>query len=71
MLGGTLACQPLTGCHQGKGGRAAQAEYERLIASALSEHEKEQLHDLLRRLMGAFSKEALEAGKRKAHTGDD
>ncbi len=50
---------------------AAQAEYEKLIASALSDQEKEQLHNLLRRLMGAFSKEALEAGKRKAHAEDD
>jgi DNA-binding MarR family transcriptional regulator len=50
---------------------AAQAEYEKVIASALSEKEKEQLHSLLRRLMGAFSKDALEAGKRKAHAEDD
>jgi DNA-binding MarR family transcriptional regulator len=50
---------------------AAQAEYEKLIASALSDEEKDQLHGLLRRLMGAFSKEALEAGKRKAHAEDD
>ncbi len=32
----------------------AQANREALIASALSEDEKEQLHGLLRRLMGAF-----------------
>lgn len=42
----------------------AQAEYEKLIASALSVADKEQLYDLLRRLMGAFSKDSLEAGKR-------
>ena len=50
---------------------AAQAEYEKLMASVLSDKEKEQLHSLLRRLMGAFSKDALEAGKRKAHDEDD
>lgn len=35
----------------------AQARREALIASALSEEEKQQLHDLLRRLMSAFPPE--------------
>lgn len=35
----------------------AQARREALIASALSEQEKQQLHDLLRRLMSAFPTE--------------
>jgi DNA-binding MarR family transcriptional regulator len=52
---------------------AAQAEYERLIASALSVAEKERLYELLRKLMGAFPKDALVAGKRprSADEGDD
>ncbi|MEA2676972.1 MAG: hypothetical protein QOJ81_1113 [Chloroflexota bacterium] len=49
----------------------AQAEYEKLVASVLSVKEKEQLHDLLRRLMGAFSKETVESGKRRARSDED
>jgi DNA-binding MarR family transcriptional regulator len=41
-----------------------QASREALIASVLSEKEKEQLHDLLRKLMGAFSDEARAAAHR-------
>jgi DNA-binding MarR family transcriptional regulator len=41
-----------------------QAGREALIASVLSDGEKEQLHALLRRLMGAFPKEVREASKR-------
>jgi len=45
-----------------------QARREALIASALSEVEKGQLHALLRRLMRAFPDEVREAAKhRKAH----
>jgi DNA-binding MarR family transcriptional regulator len=43
-----------------------QATREQLIASVLSDEEKEQLHDLLRRLMAAFPAELREAAKRKA-----
>lgn len=55
---------------------AAQSEYEKLIASALSQKEREQLHDLLRRLMGAFPKQTVESGKharpaRRADEEDD
>ena len=56
-----------------EGGHAAwaravgtQAGREALIASVLSESEKEQLHVLLRRLMGAFPEDVHEAVKRKA-----
>lgn len=41
-----------------------QAQREALIASALSEAEKEQLHALLRRLMRAFPDEVREGAKR-------
>jgi DNA-binding MarR family transcriptional regulator len=41
-----------------------QAGREALIASALSEDEKEQLHGLLRRLMRAFPDEVREGAKR-------
>jgi DNA-binding MarR family transcriptional regulator len=41
-----------------------QARREALIASALSEPEKDQLHALLRRLMGAFPDEVREGAKR-------
>ena len=47
-----------------------QARREALIASALSEKEKDQLHALLRRLMRAFPDEVREGAKRhraKAH----
>ena len=53
---------------------STQAEREALIASVLSESEKEQLHSLLRRLMGAFPEEARDAARRsKARelSGDD
>jgi len=40
-----------------------QAGKEALIASALSEHEKEQLHALLRRLMRAFPREVRAGAK--------
>jgi DNA-binding MarR family transcriptional regulator len=43
---------------------SAQAEYEKLIASALSDAEKEQLHSLLRRLMAAYFEHTREADKR-------
>jgi DNA-binding MarR family transcriptional regulator len=43
---------------------SAQAEYEKLIASALSDAEKEQLHNLLRRLMAAYFQHVSQAGKR-------
>lgn len=42
-----------------------QAGREALIASALSEEEKEQLHALLRRLMRAFPEEVREGAKRR------
>ena len=42
----------------------AQAGREALIASVLTVEEKEQLHALLRRLMGAFPEEVREAAKR-------
>ena len=42
-----------------------QARREALIASALREAEKEQLHALLRRLMRAFPDEVREAAKRR------
>ena len=42
-----------------------QARREALIASALSEDEKDQLHALLRRLMRAFPDEVREAAKRR------
>jgi len=42
-----------------------QAGREALIASALTEEEKEQLHSLLRRLMRAFPDEVREAAKRR------
>jgi DNA-binding MarR family transcriptional regulator len=43
---------------------AAQARREALIASALTEPEKDQLHGLLRRLMRAFPDEVREGAKR-------
>lgn len=42
-----------------------QAGREALIASALSEEEKEELHSLLRRLMLAFPEEVREGAKRR------
>lgn len=42
----------------------AQAEREALIASVLTEEEKEQLHSLLRRLMMAFPEETRQQAKR-------
>jgi DNA-binding MarR family transcriptional regulator len=51
-----------------------QAAREALIASVLSDSEKEQLHALLRRLMGAFPDEVREAVRRakaKEHAADD
>jgi len=42
-----------------------QASREALIASALTEQEKEQLHALLRRLMRAFPDEVREGAKRR------
>ena len=51
-----------------------QAAREALIASVISDSEKEQLHTLLRRLMGAFPEEVREAARRskaKAHADDD
>jgi DNA-binding MarR family transcriptional regulator len=42
-----------------------QARREALIASALTEEEREQLHSLMRRLMGAFPDEVREAAKRR------
>jgi len=50
-----------------------QARREALIASALSEKEKEQLHALLRRLMRAFPSEVRDAAKHrkaKEHSGE-
>lgn len=44
-----------------------QARKEALIASVLSEREKDQLHALLRRLMRAFPDEVREAAKRAKH----
>jgi DNA-binding MarR family transcriptional regulator len=44
-----------------------QADRESRIASVLSQDEKEQLHDLLRRLMGAFPDEMLKALKKQRH----
>ena len=41
-----------------------QADREKLVAGVLSDQEKEELHALLRRLMGAFPKEVREAAKR-------
>jgi DNA-binding MarR family transcriptional regulator len=46
---------------------ATQAKREALIASVLSDAEKEQLHALLRRLMSAFPDDVREAAKRKRH----
>lgn len=48
-------------------GRATdmQARREALIASALTEEEKEQLHSLLRRLMRAFPDEVRQGAKRR------
>lgn len=43
---------------------STQADREIRIASVLSESEKEEIHSLLRRLMGAFPDELREAGKR-------
>lgn len=43
----------------------AAARREALIASALSEREKVELHDLLRRLMGAFPPEYVSAKKHR------
>ena len=51
-----------------------QASREALIASVLSDAEKEALHDLLRRLMGAFPEEIAEAARRhkqKSLSADD
>ncbi len=51
-----------------------QAQRESLVASVLSESERERLHDLLRRLMGAFPDEVREGAKRakaKAHAEED
>lgn len=48
----------------------AQAQREALIASALSDREKEQLHDLLRRLMQAFPPEYESAKKHRADQDD-
>jgi DNA-binding MarR family transcriptional regulator len=51
-----------------------QADRERLIASVLSESEKEQLHSLLRKLMSAFPDEVREAVRRSkgsAHGSED
>ena len=48
----------------------AQAQREALIASALSDREKEQLHDLLRRLMQAFPPEYESAKKHRAEQDD-
>lgn len=42
-----------------------QARREALIASALTEEEKEQLHSLLRRLMRAFPDEVRQGAKRR------
>ena len=42
-----------------------QARREALIASVLTEDEKEKLHSLLRRLMRAFPAEVLEGAKRR------
>jgi DNA-binding MarR family transcriptional regulator len=53
---------------------STQAKREVLIASVLSDAEKEQLHALLRRLMGAFPADVREAAKRsklKAHAAED
>jgi DNA-binding MarR family transcriptional regulator len=50
------------------------ASRESLIASVLSELEKEQLHSLLRRLMAAFPDDVREAARRakaKAHAEED
>jgi len=47
-----------------------QAGREKLIASVLSDDEKEHLYELLRRLMGAFPDELREAAKRKKHGAD-
>jgi DNA-binding MarR family transcriptional regulator len=48
-----------------------QAKYEKMVASALTDKERVQLHDLLRKLMGAFPKETVESGKRRAKTDED
>ena len=48
----------------------AQARREALIASALDEKEKEQLHGLLRRLMHAFPAEFDHHGKKRAEPDD-
>jgi DNA-binding MarR family transcriptional regulator len=50
------------------------ASRESLIASVLSEREKEQLHAVLRRLMAAFPEDVREAARRakaKAHAEED
>ena len=48
----------------------AQAQREALIASALSDREKEELHDLLRRLMRAFPPEYESTKKHRAEQDD-
>jgi DNA-binding MarR family transcriptional regulator len=48
-----------------------QAGKEALIASALTEKEKEQLHGLLRRLMRAFPREVRVAARGKKHAEGD
>lgn len=51
-----------------------QAAREALIATVLNEQEKEQLHGLLRRLMGAFPVDMCEAARRnkiKTHADED
>lgn len=59
-------------CRQGAGGAAwdqsvaLQAEKESTIAGALTEHEKDQLNDLLRRLLTAFSDAYGPLSKRRA-----
>jgi DNA-binding MarR family transcriptional regulator len=50
------------------------ASREALVASVLSESEKEELHSLLRRLMAAFPEEVREAARRskaKAHADEE
>jgi DNA-binding MarR family transcriptional regulator len=44
-----------------------QAGREKLIASVLGADDREQLHALLRRLMGAFPEEVRESARRKKH----
>jgi DNA-binding MarR family transcriptional regulator len=48
-----------------------QAKYEKMVASALTDKERVQLHDLLRKLMAAFPKETVESGKRRAKPDED